>query len=136
MSRERSTLAIIAAMLAALPALAQDVGSGARIYQDYKCYSCHGYNGTNLTVPLANDLSGIMVNEDVFIAFLRQRAELNPATASRAMPNYAESVLSDAQAKDLYAFIKTLEDDPPEVDADPLMQQILNAAKAQDPSGE
>ena len=117
-------------------AFAQDVAEGEKIYSDYKCYSCHGYNGTNLTVPLANDLSGITVNEDVFIAFLRQRADVNPATATRAMPNYDKSVLGDDMARDLYAYIKTLRDNPPEVSDDPLMQKVLEAAKADQPSGE
>ena len=117
-------------------AVAQDVDNGAQIYFDYLCYSCHGYNGTNLSVPLANGLSGITANEDVFIAFLRQRADLNPATATRAMPNYDAAALSDEDARDLFAYIKTLRDIPPEVSDDPLMQKVLDAAKADQPSGE
>jgi len=121
-----------------LPGIAasQDVAAGETYYQEYLCYSCHGYGGTNLDQPLANGLSGIMVNESVFITFLRQRDDVNPATATRAMPNYAVSALSDQKAKDLYAYIKTLKDSPPEVADDPLMQTILDAAKAQQPSGE
>lgn len=129
--------AIIAALIFASGiATAQDVDSGERLYEDYLCYSCHGYNGAALRKPLVNGLSGIMVNETVFIAFLRQRGELNPETASNAMPNYAETTLSDAQAKDLYAYIRTLKDNTPDVQDDPLMQEILDAAKAKSPSGE
>lgn len=126
----------IVAGLAAAPVYSQDADAGARIYQDYLCYSCHGHNGTALRKPLTNGLSGITVNEAVFIAFLRQRADLNPTTATNSMPNYDAATLSDEQAKHLYAYIKTLKDDPPAVAEDPLMQQILEAAKAQDPSGE
>ena len=117
-------------------AFAQDVDSGANLYQEYLCYSCHGYNGAASRRPLTNDLSGIMVNEAVFISFLRQRAELNPVIATNSMPNYAATTLSDAQAKDLYAYIRTFKDNPPEVKDDPLMQEILDAAKARDPAGE
>jgi cytochrome c553 len=120
----------------ATSAFAQDIGEGEKIYIDYKCYSCHGYNGTNLSVPLANGLSGITVNEAVFITFLRQRADVNPPNATRAMPNYDASVLSDEMARDLYAYIKTLRDNPPEVSDDPVMQEMLDAAKADRPSGE
>ena len=120
----------------ATPIAAQDVEKGARVYQDYFCYACHGVNGTNLNVPLANDMSGMLLNESVFRTFLRQRADLNPANASRAMPNYDASVLNDQQVRDLYAYIKTLQDDPPEVADDNLMQEIIESAKAGKPSGE
>jgi cytochrome c553 len=117
-------------------ALGQDAKSGAQLYKDYLCYSCHGYNGTSPIRPLTNDLSGIMSSEDLFLTFLRLRADVNPASATRAMPNYSEAALSEARARDIYAFIRTFKDDPPEVAEDPLMQQILDAAKARDPAGE
>ena len=135
----RTTAILAASLIVAIPtasAMAADIENGEKLYQDFLCYSCHGYNGTNLSVPLANDLSGILATEAVFIAFLRQRAELAPDTASRAMPNYDDTVLSDSQAKDLYAYIKTLRDNTPEVADDVLMQQILDAAKSDKPSGE
>ena len=135
MSKKLTQFLLICAALVT-NAVAQDVADGEKIYHDYKCYSCHGYNGTNIFVPLANDLSGITVNEDVFIAFLRQRADVNPATATRAMPNYDASVLNDKMAKDLYAYIKTLRDKSPEVSDDPLMQKVLDAAKADRPTGD
>lgn len=116
-------------------AFAQDVEKGAQLYQDYLCYSCHGHNGTSPLRPLANDLSGILTNEDLFISYLRLRADVNPATATRAMPNYSEAALSDDKARDIYAFVKTFIENPPEVADDPLMQQILDAAKAREPSG-
>ena len=128
--------AIAMFVFSAFSAGAQDVASGEKLYQDYLCYSCHGYNGTALRQPLTDDLSGIMANETVFIAFLRQRADMNPDTASNSMPNYSVATLGDQQAKDLYAYISNFEDKPPEVKDDPLMQEILDAAKARDPSGE
>ena len=100
---------------------AQDVSKGEQLYQDYLCYSCHGYNGTSPIRPLANDLSGIMSNEDLFLSFLRLRTDVNPANATRAMPNYSEAALSDDKAREIYAYVKTFVDDPPEVADDPLM---------------
>jgi cytochrome c553 len=133
---KRIVAILAAATFLPVNAAGQDVADGERYYIEYLCYACHGYGGTNLQQPLVNGLSGIMVNETVFITFLRQRDDVNPATATRAMPNYAVSTLSDRQARDLYAYIKSLKDSPPEVADDPLMQKILDAAKAQQPSGE
>jgi cytochrome c553 len=131
---------VIAILLAGsiLPgaAAAADLEKGAKIYYDFLCYSCHGYQGAALRKPLTDGLSGIMVNETVFITFLRQRADLSPALASNNMPNYSAAVLDDEQASALYAYIKTFKDNPPEVKDDPLMQQILDAAKAKQPVGE
>jgi mono/diheme cytochrome c family protein len=61
---------------------------------------------------------------------------MNPEIATNSMPNYAATTLSDPQARDLYAYIRTFKDNPPEVKDDPLMQEILDAAKARDPAGE
>ena len=116
-------------------AAAQDLEKGEQLYQDYLCYSCHGYNGTSPLRPLANDLSAIMTNEALFLSFLRLRADFNPANASRAMPSYSETELSDEKARDIYAYIKTFKENPPEVADDPLMQEILDAAKEQEPTG-
>ena len=122
-------------ILASNLAHAQDIDNGAQLYKEYLCYSCHGYNGTSPIRPLANDLSGIMSSEDLFLTFLRLRADVNSVTATRAMPNYSEAALSDDKARDIYAYVKTFIDEPPEVADDPLMQQILDAAKAKDPAG-
>jgi mono/diheme cytochrome c family protein len=105
-----------------------NIENGAAVYYDYACYSCHGYNGTGRT-RLTEGASGIITNEDIFISFLRQRSELNPTLPSTRMPNYDSSTLSDEQARDVYAYIKTFKDNPPEVEDDPLMQAILEAAR-------
>lgn len=127
---------ILAILLLPTAGLGQDPGNGKQLYQEYMCYSCHGYNGTSPIRPLANDVSGIMTNEALFLTYLRLRSDVNQVTATRSMPNYAESTLSDEQAKDIYAYIKTFQEDSPEVADDPLMQQILDAAKARKPADE
>jgi hypothetical protein len=45
------------------------------------------------------------------------------------MPNYPVESLSDAQARDLYAFIRSFKSSPPPLDKIPVMSQILGAAK-------
>lgn len=125
---------LIASMLLSIPVSGQDVKSGEKLYEDFLCYSCHGYNGTSPRRPLVNDASGIMASESVFISFLRLRGDMNPDTATNSMPNYSQDALSDAQARDIYAYIKTLTDEPPEVADIPVMQQILDAARAKNPA--
>ena len=111
---------------------AQDVSGdttrGKQAYFDFACYSCHGYSAT-MRVPLVGNASGIMSNEALFVSYLRLRADQNPTNPKNSMPNYAASTLSDAQALDIYAYIKSVKDDPPEVADNPVMQEMLDAAK-------
>ncbi len=115
--------------------LSGDVEEGKQLFYDFACYACHGYNAT-VRVPLVGNASGIMSSEQVFLSYLRLRADQNPVNPKNAMPNYAASTLSDEQALDIYAYIKSLKDDPPEVKDNPVMQQILDAAKARGPGNE
>lgn len=102
--------------------------NGKTVYFEHGCYSCHGYNGTGRR-PLADDASGLMVNEAVFINYLRLRADLNPKSPANSMPNYSVEVLSDSDATDVYTFIKTLTDNPPEVEDIPAFNEILSSAE-------
>ena len=98
-----------------------DVEKGEQLYYDFACYSCHGYNAT-MRVPLVGDASGIMSNEQVFLTYLRLRADQNPVNPKNAMPNYAASTLSDEQALDIYAYIQSVKDESPEIEDNPVMQ--------------
>ena len=107
---------------------AGDAAMGEEVYLAHSCYGCHGYNGTGST-PLANRDTGILLSEPGFIAFLRMRSELNPILPSTLMPNYSEGSLTDADARHLYAYIRSFSDTPPPVDEIPAMQRILEAAR-------
>jgi len=102
--------------------------NGAKLYYDYGCYGCHGFSGIGRK-NLANDVSGIMFNETVFLAYLRARADMNPLFPTQSMPNYAEESLSDEDALDIYAYIRTFRDEPPAVEDIPALQEILNEAE-------
>ena len=102
--------------------------NGVKVYLEQGCYSCHGYNGTG-RYPLANDVSGIMFDENIFLAFLRQRADISPTSASNRMPNYSVEVLNDEDAKDVYRYIKTIIDKPPEIDDIPALKEIIDNAQ-------
>ena len=107
---------------------AGDPENGETVYLEHGCYSCHGYNGIGRH-QLANDVSGFLVNETVFTTYLRLRAEQNPMLPANSMPNYSAEVLSDDEAADVYAYIKTLVDDPPELEDIPVFMRILDAAE-------
>ncbi len=105
-----------------------DAQKGAQLYYDHGCYGCHGYSGIGKK-NLANDVSGIMFSEDVFLAYLRGRADQNPVFPNSGMPNYSANSLSDDSAKDIYAYIRTFKDDPPEMEDIPALKAILDDAK-------
>ena len=107
-----------------------DEKTGKELYFEHACYACHGYNGIGRK-NLANDVSGIMVSEDVFIIYLRARASQNPEVPTQSMPNYSEAILSDEDARDLYAYIRTFRDEPPEIDKIPSLRSILESAESQ-----
>ena len=102
-----------------------DAENGKKLYYEQGCYGCHGYQGIGRK-NLANDVSGIMFSEEVFLIYLRARADLNPMLPSQDMPHYPESSLSDEQAKDIYAYIRTFKDTPPPVDEIPALRMILD----------
>jgi mono/diheme cytochrome c family protein len=112
-----------------------DAEKGEQLFYSFGCYSCHGYNAT-MRVPLVGDASGIMSSEQLFLTFLRLRAEQNPVNPKNAMPNYSANTLSDEQALDIYAYIKSLRDDPPALGDNPVMQEILDAARTRDVGNE
>jgi len=114
------------------PVLAQDgsgdAEQGAGLFYDFGCYGCHGYNAT-MRVPLVGDASGIMSSEALFLNYLRLRADQNPINPKNAMPNYAASTLSNEQARDIYAYIRSIDDEPPEVADIAVMQELLDAVR-------
>ena len=114
-------------------ALAQDDGDaerGKQAYYDYACYACHGYGGIGRH-DIANQSSGVFVNEQVFLLYLRARGDQNPRFPTQTMPHYPASSLPDEVALDIYAYIMTLVDDPPAVEDIPALKTILDDAKTE-----
>ena len=101
--------------------------SGKALYYSYSCYACHGYNGETGRAFVGN-WSSNLASEDSFIRFLRGRANVAPLTPSTSMPNFAENTMSDKQAKDIYAYIRTFKAAQPEVKNIPLLNQIVEDA--------
>lgn len=101
---------------------------GKQLFYEHACYSCHGYNGETGVRDLVGTGSPIVENPELFIAFLRARAELAPLFPTTRMPNYAESTLSDAAAHDIFAYIRSFELDAPAVEDIPPLRAILESA--------
>ena len=103
--------------------------NGKKLYEAYTCYACHGFNGETGARAFVSNLSANLATESRFIAFLRARANLAPTQPSTSMPNYSAATLPDAQAKDIYAYIRTFKSHAPPVDQIPVFNQILTDAQ-------
>jgi mono/diheme cytochrome c family protein len=101
--------------------------AGKKLYFEYSCYACHGFNGETGARPFVGNW-GNLQTEAGFIAFLRLRGDRASVTPSTSMPNYPETTLSDKQAKDIYAHIRTFKSNSPEVKDIPTFTSIVNAA--------
>jgi mono/diheme cytochrome c family protein len=100
--------------------------AGKKLYFDYTCYGCHGFNGETGRAFVGN--WGNLQTEAGFIAFLRLRGDRASMTPATSMPNYPVDTLSDKQAKDIYAYIRTFKSNSPEVKDIPTLNAIVNAA--------
>src|SRR3954471_10934452 len=92
------------------------VQRGKELYLNYSCYACHGYDGHGGS---GARLAPPPMTLSRFPAYVR-----NP----RRMPPYTDKVLTDAQAADLFAYIKSMPASPP-ADSIPLLKRIMEAAK-------
>jgi mono/diheme cytochrome c family protein len=105
-----------------------NAANGKGLYFSYGCYACHGYNGETGARPFVGRW-GNLTTEETFLRFLRGRANVAPLTPSTSMPNFGESSLSDKQAKDIYAYIRTFKSSAPDLKDIPVLNAIVGAAK-------
>lgn len=76
---------------------------GAELFARYGCYQCHQYSGAGFQgAPGGALLTPLRFPESAFIAYIR-----NPSQPTR-MPPYTEKVLSEAEARAIYAYIAAL----------------------------
>jgi mono/diheme cytochrome c family protein len=92
-----------------------DAANGKRIFLADGCFECHGRAGQggamNYPTPAIAQLE---MPVESFVAFLRD--------APHDMPAYSAAVLSDKEATDIYAFLRTLPGRKPVKDF-PLLNQ-------------
>jgi mono/diheme cytochrome c family protein len=110
---------MLAGMLS-IGAFGQDLtGNAARgkeLFFNFNCYSCHGYSGQN---GPGNRLVPMKMSQAAFMAYIRKPAR---------MPTYSAQVLTDQQAADIWAHIKSLPAGPDAKDI-PLLQDIIKSSK-------
>jgi mono/diheme cytochrome c family protein len=81
---------------------APNVEAGRRLYVQTGCSGCHGLAGQGGFGPMTGPRLGARPDDlpiEAFVYLIR-----NPANA---MPPYSEKVLSDAQARDIHAYLLT-----------------------------
>ena len=105
-----------------------NVAAGKALYSTYGCYACHGYNGETGARAFVGRW-GNLATEQSFLTFLRGRANVAPLAPSTSMPSFSDSALSDKQAKDIYAYIRTFKSSAPELKDIPTLNAIVDAAK-------
>jgi len=105
-----------------------NAANGKALFFSYGCYACHGYNGETGARSFVGRW-GHLDTEQNFITFLRGRANVAPLTPSTSMPNFSESSLSDKQAKDIYAYIRTFKSSAPDLKDIPTLNTIVDQAK-------
>jgi mono/diheme cytochrome c family protein len=101
--------------------------SGKALYFSYTCYGCHGFNGETGRAFVGN-WGVTLATEENFIRFLRARQNVAPILPSTAMPSYPENTLSDRQAKDIYAYIRTFKSNAPPFENISVLNEIVKAA--------
>lgn len=104
-------------------------GRGKQLYFANGCYGCHGFNGQTGRAPRLVG-SPILANAQTFVAFLRLRADARPLLPSTSMPSFPASALSDADALELYAYVRTFVLDAPDAQGIASFQKILDTAKS------
>jgi mono/diheme cytochrome c family protein len=105
-----------------------NAASGKALYYSYGCYACHGYNGETGARPFVGRW-GNLATEQGFITFLRGRANVAPLVPSTSMPSFSVDSLSDKNAKDIYAYIRTFKSSAPELKDIPALNAIVEASK-------
>jgi mono/diheme cytochrome c family protein len=95
------------------PPAAGDAAKGQSLYQADGCFQCHGGvgQGARATGPR---LARTQLPFDAFLQQLRH--------PSNEMPPYETGVVSEAEARDIYAFVQGLPDAPSAKDI-PLLNQ-------------
>jgi mono/diheme cytochrome c family protein len=104
-----------------------DPARGKLLYYAHGCYECHGFNGETGARNLVGTGSPIVQDRDTFIAFLRLRANVTPMVPSAAMPSFPPTTLSDAQARDIFAYVRTFVLHSPDPRQIPALQKIIDS---------
>src|SRR3974390_2656282 len=111
-SRVIGLAALAAGLVLAQAALAASAEKGKAAFVQHGCWQCHGFEGQGASsgAKLAPDPLAI----EAFTAFVR--------TTDRSMPPYSESILSNDDLADIYAYLRSIPK-PPDAKSIPLLKQ-------------
>ena len=101
----KKLLLVFLLLAGAAMARAQNTGdpeNGKRLFLTDGCWQCHNYNG-----------SGGRQGARLAQTKLSAQGLINYIRKPRTMPAYSAKVLSDKEATDIWAYIKTFPDPPP-----------------------
>ena len=79
-----------------------DVANGKKIFADYGCYQCHGYEGQG---GVGARLAPKPLAYQAFAKYVRH--------PTREMPPYTEKVVKDQELADIYAYLLSIPTPPP-----------------------
>ena len=107
-----SLYVLLLALLAAQQTPAGNAENGKTLFAKIGCYQCHGREGQGSTA------TGPRLNQNPityarFVSYIRK--------PSGEMPPYTAKVVSEQQAADIYAFLRSLPK-PPAVESIPLLK--------------
>jgi len=95
-------LVLAGAVMARAQNTTGDAENGKRLFLADGCWQCHNYNGAGGRQGAR--LAQTKLTAQGLISYIRK---------PRTMPAYSEKVLSDREATDIWAYIKTFPDPPP-----------------------
>lgn len=96
------------------PVNAASSSKGERLYKDYGCYECHGFQGQGSTATGGARLGPPRIPLSAFVSYIRQ--------PTGEMPPYTAKVVSVEDAAEIYNFLKSIPPPPP-LKSIPLLNQ-------------
>ena len=97
--------------------VAQDSQAGGeKLYLDFGCHQCHGYLGQgSQAAPPVPKIAPTTYPLSAFSTLVR--------TPPRIMPAYSPNILSDAQLRAIYEYMRSIPE-PPEVEDIPALRNL------------
>ena len=96
------------------PVSTASASKGERLYRDYGCYECHGFQGQGSSSTGGARLGPPRIPFSAFVSYIRQ--------PTGEMPPYTAKVVSDEDATEIYNFLRSIPPPPP-LKSIPLLNQ-------------
>ncbi|MBT5032530.1 MAG: cytochrome c [Proteobacteria bacterium] len=117
-SRHAAALVLLGCLAGSVTtSMAQDAqAAGQKVYLDFGCHQCHGYLGQgSQAAPPVPRIAPTTYPFSAFSTLVR--------TPPRIMPAYSPNILSDAQLRAIYDYMRSIPE-PPEVEDIPILRGL------------